>query len=77
MSCSMLDSLELEKRGVPSVVVVTIPFVSQAKAMADLKGVPDYGYALVEHPIGSLTEEELRARAAVALPQVLQQLVAA
>ena len=75
VSCSTVDSLELEKKGVPSVVVVTKPFVSQGKAMAKIKGVPDYEYALVDHPIGSLAMEELQDRAAVALPQVLHQLV--
>ena len=75
VGCSTVDSLELEKKGVPSVVVVTKPFISQGKAMAKIKGVPDYEYALVDHPIGSLTMEELQARAAVALPQVLRQLV--
>lgn len=75
VSCSTVDSLELEKRGVPSVVVVTKPFISQAKAMAKIKGVPDYEYALVDHPIGSLTTEELQDRATVALPQVLHRLV--
>jgi hypothetical protein len=76
VSCSTVDSLELEKNGVPSVVVVTKPFISQGKAMAKIKGVPDYGFALIDHPVGSLAEEELQARAAVALPQVLQRVLA-
>ena len=75
-SCSPVDALELEKRGIPSVVVVTKPFLPQAKAIAKIKGVLDCGYAIVDHPIGSLTDEELQTRATVALPQVLQQIVA-
>ncbi len=36
-----------------------------------MQGVPEYPYAVVPHPIGSLTEERIKARAKEALPQVL------
>ena len=38
---------------------------------------PDYPFAVVAHPIGSLTPAELRTRAAVALPQVIAILAGA
>ena len=71
----MHDALELENHGVPSVVLVTKPFASQARAMATIRGVSDYEYTLIDHPMGSLNIDEVRGRARVALPQVLDQLV--
>lgn len=72
----MHDGIELEKRGVPAAVVCTEPFVSSARAMAQIGGIPDYPFAVVPHPLGSLTPEALREVAVQAAPQVLQLLLA-
>jgi hypothetical protein len=69
------DGITLEQKGVPTAVICTSPFVTSAHAMNKLKGVPDYPFAVVEHPIGSLTPEGVRERARAALPQVLQLLI--
>ncbi|MBI2986346.1 MAG: hypothetical protein HYY45_06220 [Deltaproteobacteria bacterium] len=66
----MHDSLELERRGKPSAVVVTEPFVHAAKTMARSAGIPDYPFAVVAHPMISLSDEELRQRVEVAAAQV-------
>ena len=66
----------LERQGVPVAVICTEPFVATAEAMLRLKGVPDYPYATVPHPIGSLTPAEVQERARAALPQVLRILLA-
>jgi hypothetical protein len=65
------DGIELERRGVPAAVICTDQFVESAKAQAAICGNPQYPFAVVTHPIGSLTPTELRARAEAALPQVL------
>lgn len=44
--------------------------------MAVLGGIPDYPFTVVRHPIGSLTEAQLRERAVEALPQVIRSLLA-
>lgn len=67
----MHDGIELDRRGVPAAVICTDQFIESAKAQAAICGNPDYPFAVVPHPIGSLTAVELRARAAAALPQVL------
>ena len=72
----MQDAANLEKRGIPSVVLVTKPFDSQARSMAELMGLSNYGYALIDHPMGSLSKEEVMGRAEVAVAQVLKQLTA-
>ena len=71
----MHDGITLEQRGVPSAVICTEPFITSAKAMNRLRGVPDFPFAVVEHPIGSLTPEGVGECAKKALPQVLQLLL--
>jgi hypothetical protein len=44
--------------------------------MAQIGGISDYPFAVVPHPLGSLTLEALRERAVQAAPQVLQLLLA-
>ena len=72
----MHDGITLEKRGIPTVVICTEPFVTSADAMATLGGVPDYPYVVVPHPLGSRTMEQLREIAAKASPDVLSILLA-
>ena len=55
----------------PAAVICTDQFVESAKAQATICGNPQYPFAVVAHPIGSLTPAELEARATAALPQVL------
>jgi len=70
------DSIELEKLGIPAIAICTDPFESGAKAMTELGGIPNYPFVLIQHPIGSLTPEELHDRAMKAAPQVLGSLLA-
>jgi hypothetical protein len=65
------DGIELDRRGVPAAVICTDQFVASAKAQAEICGNPAYPFAVVPHPLGSLTADELRARAAAAVPQVI------
>ena len=68
----MHDGIELEKLGIPSAVIITDEFVNQAKAIAEIQGIPDYPFAIVHHPIGRLTPTDLKNRAQVAIPQILR-----
>lgn len=68
----MHDGIELERRGVPTAVICTDQFVASAKAQAEICGNPSYPFVVVDHPIGSLTNAELTARATVATPQVIE-----
>jgi hypothetical protein len=65
------DGIELDRRGVPAAVICTEEFVPSARAQAAICGNPTYPFVVVPHPIGSLTREELRRRAAVAAPQIV------
>ena len=67
--------METELLGIPSTVLTTRPFISQARAMSRMRGDPEYGLAIIEHPIVTLNDAELSERAATAAPQVISCLV--
>ena len=68
--------MQLEALGVPAIAICTEPFISGARAMANLGAMPDYPFAVVQHPIGSLSPEQIRERAIEAAPQVISSLLA-
>ena len=72
----MHDAIEFENRGVPAAVICTDPFVSSAKAMSSIKGIADFPFVVVPHPLGSLAPEDLRQVAMRAAPDVLRILLA-
>ncbi|MBT5755670.1 MAG: hypothetical protein HOI41_11960 [Acidimicrobiaceae bacterium] len=49
---------------------MTSPFAVTARHVTELHGLDHMGFAEVAHPITSLTDAELRGRAAIAAPQV-------
>ena len=59
----MLDAISFEKRGIPAAVIITEPFVATAEAMARLAGMPEYPVAVIPHPVGSLSPDDVTARA--------------
>ena len=71
----MHDGITLEKVGIPTAVISTEPFVSSAKAMSTLGGIPDFPFVVVPHPLGSLDNDSLRERAMMAAPEVLRILI--
>ncbi len=67
----MHDGITFERKGLPTAVICTEPFINSAEAMAKLGGIPDYPYVVLPHPLGSLDESGLRERAMQAAPDVL------
>ena len=67
----MHDALTLEHGNIPTVCICSKPFINTAKAVAQIKGVPQYPFAIVTHPVGSVDANTLSNRTAEALPQVL------
>jgi hypothetical protein len=70
------DGITFEKLGIPTAVLCTEPFVPTARTMSRILGIPDYTFAVLPHPLGSLTPGEVKERARVALPQVIEILLA-
>jgi len=54
--------VELEKRGVATITLVTTAFETLARYQARAMGYPDLRLLVIKHPLGSITEEELTDR---------------
>lgn len=67
----MHDGITFEQLGKRALVLCTHPFEVTAKNIARTIGLPDYPFLMVDHPIGSCTEPEIRARAEDAYNQAL------
>ena len=71
----MLDTINLERKGIPAAVVGLDKLVnSTGKAMARAQGYPSLNFAVFPYSAGewgsAATEDELKARAASVAPQV-------
>jgi hypothetical protein len=63
---------QLTKRGLIAAVVCSDSFMKLGKAQAKVFGVPDLPLLQIAHPLGGLAMEQVRERAAVALPQLVR-----
>ncbi len=63
---------QLTKRGLIAAVVCSDTFMKLGAAQAKVFGVPDLPLLKIQHPLGGLSMEKVRERAAVALPQLLK-----
>lgn len=70
----MHDGIEIEKMGIPAVVICTSEFEQTGKAIAQMRGLADYPFVVIPHPIGTLSEEALADRAKQALSEVIRLL---
>jgi hypothetical protein len=74
VSCSVHDVVRLERRGIPTAAVGTVPFVDEALEQARLLGMPDYRMVLIPHPVQLLTTAELETRADAAFGEIVARL---
>lgn len=70
----MHDTVDLEDRGLPSVFVATVEFVSGADAQARALGA-EASAVYVEHPIQDRTDAEMRGIADRAVEEIASALV--
>ncbi len=63
---------QLTKRGLLAAVVCSDSFMKLGKAQAKVFGVPDLPLLEIKHPQGGLNMDQVRERAAVAMPQLLK-----
>jgi hypothetical protein len=71
VSCSVHDLVRLERRGIPTAGVGTIPFADEALEQARLLGMPDLRMVLLPHPVQLLDPGQLDALADSAMSRVL------
>ena len=72
----MHDAITVEKAGKPAALIATEPFITTAKSIAKIRGIGDYPFAVVTHPVGSLDDDAIMARARQALPRVMEIILA-
>jgi hypothetical protein len=65
---------ELRKRGLTTAVICSTPFEKLGRAQARIFGVPELPLVMISHPLGGIAMDNVRERAAQAIPVVLELL---
>jgi hypothetical protein len=60
----------LEALNIPTAMIVTTEFVREAANQAAVLGMPGLKPVVIEHPLSTLTDDQIAARAEQAAPQV-------
>ncbi|HEX9076718.1 MAG TPA: hypothetical protein VF932_13110 [Anaerolineae bacterium] len=66
-----MDQLNVEKKGIPTVTIVTTPFEKPARAAAREQGASDLALAVMEHPIAGHDAAGIQAKAQNEFDKVL------
>jgi hypothetical protein len=67
-----VNQIDFEKMAIPTVTIVTVPFVKDAKASAVGSGVFDLALVTVPHPIGGISIAAVRVKADAAFQDILR-----
>jgi len=66
----MHDGMSLEAMGIPTAVIITTEFVREAEVQRAALGMNALEPVVIQHPLSTLSEEEIRARASGALASI-------
>jgi hypothetical protein len=61
-SCCIRDAVALEERGVPTAPIITTEFVNETRLTRVAIGMPDLRPVVIDHPVSSITDEEVALR---------------
>jgi hypothetical protein len=61
-SCCIRDAVALERLGVPAAAIVTTEFVRETQLTRQAIGMPDFEPVVIDHPVSSITPEEIALR---------------
>ncbi len=73
----MHDAISLEERGVPTAVVVTEVFLREARVQRAALGMDGLDPVVIQHPLSTLSDEEISSRARDAARQAVKVLLGA
>ncbi len=73
----MHDAVSLESLGVPTAVIVTAEFLHEAHVQRAALGMDGLDPVVIDHPLSTLTEEQIAQRIAQAVEGARAVLVAA
>ncbi|MCI3952892.1 MAG: hypothetical protein K0R53_2390 [Burkholderiales bacterium] len=74
--CSVHDTVEFEKRGIPATVVITQAFRNAAEFQFRGRGMEGHPYVELPHPISNLKPDEMKALTLRHVEDVMRQLTA-
>ena len=74
--CSVHDTIEFEKRGIPATVIITQAFRNAAVFQFKGKGMEGHPYVELPHPISNLKPEEMQALTLGFVEQAVKQITA-
>ena len=58
--CSVHDTVEFEKRGIPATMILTSVFTNAAIHQFRVRGLDGHPFVELPHPISNLTSDEMR-----------------
>jgi hypothetical protein len=61
-SASVRDAIQLESRGLPSAVIITAEFAREMDLTRIALGMPSLQPVVIDHPVSSITAQEIAAR---------------
>jgi len=70
----VVDQLNLEKKGIPTVFIASTSYIDLAISTMEGQGLgkDDMAYVVVAHPIGGISDEEVRIKVDEAFPEILR-----
>lgn len=74
--CSVHDTVEFEKRGIPATMFLTQAFKNAAVYQFRSKGMDGHPFIELPHPVSNLTPDEMRALTLKYVEQMVRQLTA-
>ncbi len=74
--CSVHDTIEFEKRGIPATLFLTQVFKNAAVAQFRNKGMDGHPFVELPHPVSNLAPEQMRALTAKYVEQMVRQVTA-
>ena len=74
--CSVHDTVEFEKRGIPATLFLTQAFKNAAVYQFRGKGMDGHSFIELPHPVSNLTPDEMRALTLKYVEQMVRQLTA-
>ena len=74
--CSVHDTVEFEKRGIPATVVITQAFRNSAVAQFRNRGMDGHPFIELPHPVSNLTPAQMREVTLRHVQDLVRQLTA-
>ena len=74
--CSVHDTVEFEKRGIPATMFLTQAFKNAAVYQFRSKGMDGHPFIELPHPVSNLTHDEMRDLTVKYVDQMVRQLTA-